>query len=477
MIAISHRWVAAFCAVFISLSGCHSFESAVKPLIDPGAPPGYKPPIYKTGTKPAAEADWTKVMLEVWRIDADAYPDSIQIHVNVFDSAGKIITNLAPPYYKGTDDYHKIWSGLTEQLGDGGKIMSMTDFTVREFSDQDGIPYELALTLDYSGSMGSNIKSLEDAAATFIKLKRPQDRISIVKFDGQPKVVVPPTTVDSVLLKNLSSGNLSGFGGYTALYAGAKLGEEQLTSAPTDHPRALILFTDGEDNASTISALDLYGYSKNGSIPIFTVAFGPVNREVLTDISNSTGGKFYQTYSTDELKGVFEDIYRSLRNFYLVTYRNPPHRLGKHLVSVKLNTPGGGKELNAAGFYNTLKGMELVNEQQQPMTFRNILFDYDQATLRPESYEVLQAIAEKMRENPRLKFEIRGHTDGQGTAEHNQALSDARAESVLRALVDIGIDESRLRSRGFGMSMPVATNTTEEGRQLNRRTEFVVIAR
>jgi VWFA-related protein len=477
MISISLRWTAAFCAAFIGIAGCRSFDKAVKPLVDPGVPADYKPPIYKTGTKPASEADWSKVMLEIWRIRSEDYPDSIQLHVNVFDSAGKIITNLAPPYYQGKDDYRKIWAGLSEQLGDGGKMVDVTDFSVREFSDQDGIPYEIALALDYSGTMGSNVKALEEGAQAFIRLKRPQDRISVVKFDGKPRLVVPPTDNDSLLLGTLGHGDMKGFGGYTAIYAGVHLGEEQMVAAPADHPRALILFTDGEDNASTISSLDLYSYSRTNGIPIFTIAFGMVNREVLGDISSSTGGRFYQTYSSSELKSAFEDIYRSLRNYYLVTYRHPPLRIGKHLVTVKLDPPGGNGVVAGGGFYNTLKGMELLADRDQPMTFRNILFDYDQATLRPESYDVLQAIAEKMRENPRLKFEIRGHTDAQGTQEHNQVLSEARAESVRKALIDLGIDENRLRARGFGMSMPVASNATEEGRQLNRRTELIVIAR
>ncbi len=474
--SISHRRLTAFLAILFCLTGCRSFDKAVKPLIDPGVPSGYVKPIYKTGTKPAAEADWTKVMLEVWRINSDPYPDSIQLHVNVFDSAGKIITNLAPPYYSGADDYRKIWSGLTEQLGDGGKVVGMTDFTVREFSDQDGIPYEIALALDYSGTMGTNLKALEDGAAGFIRLKRPQDRIAVVKFDNNPRVIVPATSSESELLASLGKGELKGFGGYTALYGGAKLGGEQVAASPADHPRALVLFTDGEDNASTVSPLDLYTFSRNNGIPIFTIAFGAVNRDVLSEISSSTGGRFYQTYTADELKSAFEDIYRSLRNYYLVTYRNPPQRIGKHIVSVKLNVPGGGGEIAGAGSYNTLKGTG-PGPIRDTFTVRSIYFDYDRAELRPESNEVLQAIADRMREFPRLKFEIRGHTDGQGTPEHNQALSEARAEAVRKALIDLGVEEGRLRARGFGMSRPIATNATEEGRQMNRRTEFVVIAR
>ncbi len=86
-------------------------------------------------------------------------------------------------------------------------------------------------------------------------------------------------------------------------------------------------------------------------------------------------------------------------------------------------------------------------------------------------------MAAQMRENPRLKIEVRGHTDAVGTDEYNMKLSQQRADAVRQALIDAGIEESRVRARGFGMMQPVASNVTEEGRRLNRRTTFVVIAR
>jgi outer membrane protein OmpA-like peptidoglycan-associated protein len=81
-----------------------------------------------------------------------------------------------------------------------------------------------------------------------------------------------------------------------------------------------------------------------------------------------------------------------------------------------------------------------------------------------------------MKTNPKLKIEIGGHTDNVGTKAYNKTLSENRANSVYNYLISKGIDKTRLSYKGYDFSVPVATNDTEEGRALNRRTEFKVIS-
>ncbi len=82
-----------------------------------------------------------------------------------------------------------------------------------------------------------------------------------------------------------------------------------------------------------------------------------------------------------------------------------------------------------------------------------------------------------MMSRPKLKIEIQGHTDNVGGLEVNQTLSEKRANAVKQALVSRGIEEGRIRTRGFGLTMPLASNDTEEGRAKNRRTQFVILAK
>jgi len=103
-----------------------------------------------------------------------------------------------------------------------------------------------------------------------------------------------------------------------------------------------------------------------------------------------------------------------------------------------------------------------------------IVFDYDDDTLKPESKPTLDAIAKLLEEQPQLRLEIVGHTDNRGTPQYNLDLSRRRAASVVEALTrDYGIAPDRLASSGAGMTAPVASNDTEEGRAKNRRVELV----
>lgn len=100
-------------------------------------------------------------------------------------------------------------------------------------------------------------------------------------------------------------------------------------------------------------------------------------------------------------------------------------------------------------------------------------FDTDSNVIRPDSKPVVDEIAKLLRTDVQLKLKVEGHTDSSGDAAHNRELSRQRAESVVRAVVDLGIDGKRLQAAGLGADKPLADNGTEEGRARNRRVELV----
>ncbi len=105
-----------------------------------------------------------------------------------------------------------------------------------------------------------------------------------------------------------------------------------------------------------------------------------------------------------------------------------------------------------------------------------ILFDFDRADLRPASRDNLQELADNLREYERTDVLIIGHTDATGSDAYNQSLSERRAASAAGYLQQLGVASPRVSTRGMGETDPVATNETEEGRQLNRRVEVVIYA-
>jgi len=104
----------------------------------------------------------------------------------------------------------------------------------------------------------------------------------------------------------------------------------------------------------------------------------------------------------------------------------------------------------------------------------DIYFEFDSAQLTEASKTIIHQFVEFLNDNPKISIAIHGHTDNIAGAVYNQDLSERRAKSVYDYLTQNGISANRLSYKGFGLTQPVATNATEEGRALNRRTEFVI---
>ena len=105
---------------------------------------------------------------------------------------------------------------------------------------------------------------------------------------------------------------------------------------------------------------------------------------------------------------------------------------------------------------------------------RGVQFETARADIRPVSQPILEKVVNVMKENPKFDLDIIGHTDNVGDAKSNLDLSDRRAHAVRMYLMNKGVDGTRLTSSGKGLTEPVATNNTAEGRALNRRVEFIV---
>lgn len=132
----------------------------------------------------------------------------------------------------------------------------------------------------------------------------------------------------------------------------------------------------------------------------------------------------------------------------------------------------------AANFQEVEKNIELKKIAiGKTITLRNIFFDFDKATIRPESANELDRLIKLLNENPTIRIELGSHTDSKGSDDYNQKLSQSRSQSVVTYLIGKGISADRLVAKGYGETVPVATNDTEEGRQLNRRTDFKILSK
>ena len=120
-----------------------------------------------------------------------------------------------------------------------------------------------------------------------------------------------------------------------------------------------------------------------------------------------------------------------------------------------------------------VSAVEKAIQETGKFVTNNILFDTGKATLKQESMIEIMKVADYMKKNPNVRFEVQGHTDNQGSDKINDPLSQQRAEAIVKALEGLGVDGFNLKAVGKGSHEPVADNSTEAGRAQNRRVVFV----
>lgn len=222
---------------------------------------------------------------------------------------------------------------------------------------------------------------------------------------------------------------------------------------------AVILLSDGHSfdisPSPAVQALkDQYG----DKLCLYTVWVGNDNeapgQAVLQDLSNLSGCGFSTTASAIASSD-------GMANFVSNVFFKP---------WVEGDADGDGVLDSKDKCPNTPKGA--IVDKDGCWAFHGVLFDYDQSTIKAGYENVFDNAITVLKLNPSLTVEIQGHTDNHGSDEYNQRLSYARAESVKQLLVSNGIEGSRLTTRGFGESQPVASNATDAGRAHNRRVVY-----
>ena len=128
-------------------------------------------------------------------------------------------------------------------------------------------------------------------------------------------------------------------------------------------------------------------------------------------------------------------------------------------------------ELEGRRIYHQVR-IHVLYEERDQFTLENLLFEYNSAHIYEESYPILNKLVDYLLNEGESKFEIGGHTDNVGSEEDNLILSKNRANAVRDYLIAHGVNPDRLVAKGYGESVPVADNETENGRSKNRRTEI-----
>jgi OOP family OmpA-OmpF porin len=156
--------------------------------------------------------------------------------------------------------------------------------------------------------------------------------------------------------------------------------------------------------------------------------------------------------------------------------------LGGNTYKIKVKTIGEAEEYNTIAIPALPKGQKYgENEltitiyEAKTFTLNNVYFDSGKSTLQATSYKELDELLAYLKLKPSIKIEIAGHTDSEGNDDANMLLSENRAITVKNYLIKNGIASTRIQTKAYGETQPIATNETEEGRSKNRRITINIL--
>lgn len=415
------------------------------------------------------------IKFEINKIESDSFPKNIIVRATVFDTNGRYISGLAPPYFKGAGSYKDFWNFLSDSCKEFKNII--TDYEVEEIRNNKNVPYAIIFILDHSGSMGKKrILKLREAVKHVLYATKKDDMVGIIKFAAKPFFEVPLSNVPKVFRKNFIVEDLEpkGIGSGTAMYNSLDFALRQFDTIDIKYKKVLILFSDGGDNQSKIKIDSILKLTRQKNVEIYTIAYGYFDKNI-EEIAQYSGGRFYPIISTREFPYVFKDIYTTLNNYYKVTYK-PSDCYDEHFVNIKLKMPFlNDVSISANGTYD--KSVFTSLDPVGTIYLVNIEFDFGKSEIKGESVNDIEMIAESLKSNPKMKVKVSGHTDDKGSDDYNMKLSLDRAKSVVGKLVEYGIERDRLDAIGYGKSRPIAPNDNDENRKRNRRTEFEIVSK
>jgi outer membrane protein OmpA-like peptidoglycan-associated protein len=344
--------------------------------------------------------------------------------------------------------------------------------SIQKLTVEQRFPVDFVFVLDITGTMQPQINAIRGNIERFVQglvNKGVDANVGLITFTDYLEKTYP-LTPDS---KTFSSwiAPLKAMGGLdekeNALEALAATSRMKFRPVAN---RIAVLITDapyhqnGErgNGRTRYTTESIIQHLKNNKIRVFCIA--PTALKEYETISESTRGA---TFDIKEPFARILDLYATqLTNLYSITYRSDdrviPDSINVAIVDQKKQ--------------QLVRQIIPIVEIGRKFIIENLLFPPNKAEL-PDSVTELETLAEFMKSKPKVNIHIEGHTDSQGSIALNKVLSKKRAESVKQYLIAKGISANRLSTTGFGPTRPIADNSTEFGRSLNRRTEIVILSR
>ncbi len=350
---------------------------------------------------------------------------------------------------------------------------AVTLLSLTKITNQNRIPIDFIFALDVTGSMRGKIAGIKAGIENFCTKLTSSGisyRLGLVTFGDVVIERREPTDNVAEFLSWVRATQAAGGGDMPENALEALSAATHLNFRPSAN-RCVILISDmpyhqdgehgdGQTQYTTNTITDVLNRSE---LQTFCVA--PDDIPGYRFIATATGGRWFDIRRP--FTGILDSFAVVMTPHYVATYRSPAYIMPDSVVV----------EVRATDGMPSQRRRIAVAEVGRRLLLNDILFATNSSQIVPDAHPELDYIAELLRARRLMKLGIEGHTDNVGTDVFNQQLSERRAESVKGYLLRKGIDADRLQTIGFGMKRPVAPNATEDGRRLNRRIEFVILAK
>jgi outer membrane protein OmpA-like peptidoglycan-associated protein/uncharacterized alkaline shock family protein YloU len=389
--------------------------------------------------------------------------DSVAILLKVSDEAGNFVSGMANPQKQ-----HEYFRALI----DSSKKEICKDFTVTEITkDKSPVQLNFAIVLDYSSSMKDRYRNMQTAVQQFIS-SMSKAYFTRVNFDDSIHIVdETPTQTPTPVFRD----DYLQYGHSTAVFAAIDEGILTLKDAPG--ARFVIVFSDGQDNASAgvfdraSNPAAVVARAHQHNTAIYALGFDLDEKAPIADICSYTGGKSFSIKKKEELLPSFNKIKANIfSRFYYIQAR-----CKSDPMALRVEKPDGSVK--------TLVPVKMTKNWLDPdsyhIGFGRIQFDVNVDVIRDDQKKRLQAmtkrIKERMVQDPTLKIQIQGHASPEGsTPEKHLELSQRRAAQVYEYIIsqinDDGL-EKRISHVGFGDTKPIYPIDSELNPE-NRRVEI-----
>lgn len=361
--------------------------------------------------------------------------------------------------FGGRDIYYSHWDEAKNRWGDAVNIGP----TINSKYDEEGVfMHPDGRTLYFSSAGHNSMGGVDVMYSTFHDgtWSTPRNIGYPINTPDHDVFFMPAGNPRFAYFTSIREGGLGGRDNYLITFLGnPKMpvlnAEDQLIASLTEPMHDKVVEPEVEIRTSAMAILKGVILDEATQKPV----------KAVIELTDNSTGELLAEFSSEQATGKYLVSLPSGMNYGIAINAD-----GYLFHSEHFNIPEG------ADFKTYVKNIQLKRiEIGKSVVLRNIFFDTNKFTLRPESKTELERLRDILIENPQIRMEISGHTDSDGSAELNQKLSENRAKAVVDYLVEEGIGKIRLIYTGYGASQPVASNDTAEGKQENRRTEFKII--